>query len=139
MSWEVHLKQAFSDLRPIPGHFCARLVKVDLSSCQVVRANLHRAALAASRPVAPRTVFFRQEGPANNVWLFTRKLVVICFRSAWQHLKRYRLRVDLFRFRSIRSTRPTIRRRNWTLLVWLWPAAAPNLMANIIDLVRRVI
>jgi hypothetical protein len=83
--------------------------------------------------------FFRQEGPANNVWLFIRKLVVICFRSAWQHLKRYRLRVDLFRFRSIRSTRPTIRRRNWTLLVWLWPAAAPNLMANILDLVRRVI
>ena len=41
-------------------------VKVAVSSCQGVKANLHRAALVASRPVAPRAAFDRREGPARR-------------------------------------------------------------------------
>jgi hypothetical protein len=35
------------------------------SRCQDVKANFHRVALEASRPVAPARIFCSQEGPAN--------------------------------------------------------------------------
>src|SRR3989442_14659836 len=45
--------------------FQAPRVKVSVSRCQAVKANFHRAALEASRPVAPRVARTGGEGPAK--------------------------------------------------------------------------